>query len=574
MRWSRWTVLGLALGVALLLGACGTLPSTLVAQVPTSGPIEQGAVVPAGEQSQVIRVIARGPQPDMTPQQIVRGFLDASASFDGDHAVAREYLTPAASSRWNPAAGVAVYEGAGDVRRRGDRVLFEARQVGAISAAGSYAAAAAGSRLSAEFELLSVAGQWRISTPPNGLVLSNIDVDRGFRVQSVYFFNPEFTTLVPDPRMVPVLGASQATSLIRYLLDGPTSWLAPAVRTGFTQGITLNVDAVPVADGVATVDLNAVARSASDATRQAISEQIVWTLKQVPGVERVLLTAVGQPLQVAGVSSPQPVTSWPTVDPAGLASTARGYAVLPDGVHVIDGIGASRPVAGAAGAGPLPVTEIAVAADSVGLAGIAEGGELWLGSMRDGGGFAPIRFPARAESIAFDPQGRLWVVDDAGRVTAVQGDRAQRVAVDGLDAGTTIRQAVPSRDGTRVALVVADGGVDRLLLARIVRSMDDDEVAVQAPRRVESLLGDVLDVSWSAADALVVIGRLDDLLTGIFEVDIGRASVTDLGALEGSASVAAAPGRATMVQSLDSVYRRQADLWEEVVVGRSPAYPG
>ena len=48
----------------------------------------------------------------MSPTQVVQGFLDASASFDGDHAVARQFLTPPASADWETDAGVTVYDGA------------------------------------------------------------------------------------------------------------------------------------------------------------------------------------------------------------------------------------------------------------------------------------------------------------------------------------------------------------------------------------------------------------------------------------------------------------------------------
>jgi hypothetical protein len=89
--------------VAPLLAAC--------AVIPTSGPIQQGAEVGVETTDQVIRVIARPPQSDMTPTEIVSGFLQASASFEDDHAVAREYLTPQAAVMWDPSINVSVYDG-------------------------------------------------------------------------------------------------------------------------------------------------------------------------------------------------------------------------------------------------------------------------------------------------------------------------------------------------------------------------------------------------------------------------------------------------------------------------------
>ncbi len=48
--------------------------------------------------------------PGMTDVQLVSGFLQASADFDSDHGVAREFLTSDAASTWNPAAQTVVYD--------------------------------------------------------------------------------------------------------------------------------------------------------------------------------------------------------------------------------------------------------------------------------------------------------------------------------------------------------------------------------------------------------------------------------------------------------------------------------
>ena len=65
------------------------------------------------------------------------------------------------------------------------------------------------------------------------------------------------------------------------------------MRTGFPAGVRLNIDAVPIESGVARVDLTANARQADDETRQALSQQIVWTLRQLPDVQAVEITAGG-----------------------------------------------------------------------------------------------------------------------------------------------------------------------------------------------------------------------------------------------------------------------------------------
>ena len=314
----------------VVLAGCGTMSSSIVAQVPTSGPIQQGEQISTNREDQFIRVIARGPVAGMTSSEIVQGFLDASASFDGDHAVARQYLTDEANRLWEPSTGVAVYEGAGELAAYGYEVTFKASEAGRISAIGHYDVAAPGTELKGAFALVRDQGEWRIDRAPPGLILSLADVDRSFRSLSVYFFDPTFSTLVPDPRMIPVLGPGQATTLVKYLVAGPSEWLLPAVRTGFPNGVGLGIESVPVVSGVAVVDLTPDVRLAGDSARQALSQQLVWTLRQVPGVSDVSITALGQPLSVPGVAAPQPRDSWPGVDPGGLppgsrAGFVRGY---------------------------------------------------------------------------------------------------------------------------------------------------------------------------------------------------------------------------------------------------------
>ena len=365
---------------AILLTGCGALPPSLVAQVPTTGPIQQGAQVNLDPKDQFIRVIARGPRDGMSPTQVVQGFLDASASFDDDHAVAREYLTEVANTRWLPSLQVSVYDGAAVVTSSGNSVTLTANQAGRIDEIGRYVVSAPGQELRGDFLLVRDGAQWRIDRLPQGLMLSASDVDRAYRSLAAYFFNPSFSALVPDARMIPVLGPGQGTTLVRYLLDGPSDWLAPAVRTGFPDGVGLNIEAVPIEAGVAQVDLKSAALLADDATRKAMSQQLVWTLGQLPDVTSVEITAGGQPLVVPGVTSPQPVDAWPAVDPDALPAKSSGYVARSQSVVRL-AADTDRPVPGAAGSGEVAFTRFSVDLLSSAVAGIDAEGTLWRGAI-------------------------------------------------------------------------------------------------------------------------------------------------------------------------------------------------
>ena len=80
--------------------------------------------------------------------------------------------------------------------------------------------------------------------------------------------DPSFEMLVPDSRMIPVVGPGLATTLVRRLLEG-SIMLDP--QSYGLDGVDLNIDAVLVDAGVAQVDLDASAQLADDASRQALS---------------------------------------------------------------------------------------------------------------------------------------------------------------------------------------------------------------------------------------------------------------------------------------------------------------
>lgn len=562
--------------VAVLVSGCSTVPQAFTAQVPTTGPIEQGEQVSGSSVDQFIRVIARPPRAGMTATEIVQGFLDASASFDGDHAVAREYLTPEAAARWDAGSEVVVYEGVPALAESGPTVQFTASQAGRIDENGRYQVEEPGTEIGATFQVVETDDGLRIDGLPDGLLLSQTDVDRAFRSYALYFFDPSFEILVPDSRMIPVAGPGLATTLVRRLLAGPNEWLQPAVRTGFPDGLGLNIDAVLIDSGVARVDLDASAQLADDAARRALSQQLVWTLRQLPDVQSVDITAAGQQFFVPGVSNPQPRDAWPDVDPSGLAPGAAAYVASTIGVRKITDDG-TDPVPGQAGTREPLFADIAVSGDSSRIAGLDFDGQLWSGALVQGSSLFPFSGAASVQNMAFDGSANLWVVDENGDLFLYSpSGRPFPIEVQGLGPGDVLQAAVPSRDGTRVALLVGSGPRTNVYLARVVRPSATGRVGVlvQEPIRVESKLVEVLDVAWSSADSLAVLGSESAGTSQVYEVTIGRGSLLPQGAPESPVSLAAAPGLPTLVGAADGVVSdNTTGSWSGRVNARAPTYP-
>lgn len=560
-----------------MLTGCANTPTSFIAQVPTSGPIEQGQLVSNTSADQFIRVIARPPQPGMSPTEIVQGFLDASASFDGDHAVARSYLTPEAGASWVPSEGVAVYDGLPTLVEAGAAVLMSSALTGRISDIGRFTVEPPGSELRTSFFLTQRGGEWRISQPPAGLLLSSFDVNRAYRSYSVYFFNPSFNTLVPDPRLIPVIGPGLATNLIQRLIQGPNSWLQPAVRTGFPAGVGLAVDAVTIESGIARVNLAQAVQLANDNARVAMSQQIVWTLRQLPEVQSVEILSGGAPLLVPGAPSPQPRDMWPEVDPSGLPPGATGF------VGTSSGIVRLTPEGNFAVQGPLGsldggLAQIAVSQDSNQLTVVSSDGSMVTGRSIIG---APLSLRPEgddAQSVAYDGESNVWFVDSLGRILSMAGGgETFRIELTGLEDQERVLGVYPSRDGTRAVIIVDNGVSSNVLMLRVTRpsAANVTRISLQDPIRIESKLTDVIDVSWSSSNTVAVIGSESAGSLQGYEIDLSRGDVIPQGSPEDPVNIAAAPGLPTLIASADGkVYENTTGLWIERITGVAPAYPG
>ena len=562
----RFLRAGVLAALALALTAC--------AGVPSSGPIQQGPVVaPAGE-DQLIARIANPPSEGMTPEQVVRGFQEATASPDATYQIARMYLTAQASASWDPSSGVLIYDSSGlTLTVSASTVDVVGRTSGTIGATGEYSVAAPGTTLSTSYGMRRVDGEWRISAPPDGLVLGVADIERGYRSYDLYFYARDFSVLVPTPVTVPVSGSGLATLLVRTLVGGPTPWIAPAVTTAFPEGTHLTVESVPIVDGIAQVDLTPEVLRADDTTRQKLSAQLVWTLRQLPDVSAVQITVNGQPLPVPGVPNVQPIDSWPLLDPDALSTLALAHAVDKRGILTL---GADSTVSVAAKVKP-DLAMPGISLDSGQVAGLsADRRSLYEARLVDGA-VAVRRYTGTALSRpSWDRTGAIWVVDRGVGLVMVKDGKATKVSIaeaQGVTDANLVSAAV-SRDGTRIALLVARGTRVEPLLARVERS--GDSVRVASPRRVEQVLTEALDLAWADAGTLAVLGTSGASSLEVLLLDVGTTRLRRIAAPEDSVSLAAAPGsgRPLLVGAGNSVYRNAAASWTKITDALSPVYPG
>lgn len=569
----RWST-GLLVAAAMVLAGCATIP--------TSGQINEGPAVAIDNQELIYRAIPQPPQPGMSPEELVEGFLAASSSAGDGYTVAREFLTPAAAAAWSPLSVVRVYDNSGIQTRltAPGSVHVTGTEEGVIGPDGGYVVAGPGQHFDAGYRLVRVGKDWRIAALPPGLVLGSGDIEREFRTYDLYYFDPTFSVVTPDAVTVPVTGAGAATVLVSSLLSGPTNWLAPAVRTAFPAGTALTLDSVPVVNGVAQVDLSSQVLEASDQVRQELSAQLVWTLHQLPNVTAVAITVGGQPLPISGVGAVQSMDFWQRYDPDAIGPGTDAFAATPTGLVRLDADGRFQRAAGAFGHGRPLVVAPALSLDDKTVAGVStDRRQLWTQPVA---GDAAPTLVGRGTDLSrpsFDRTGALWWVDRGNGVFVAQPGRRTpaRVPVVGLPAGLTpaaIEAVAVARDGTRAALLIRRGGTVEPWVARIER--DGTNVRLAAPRRLEMTVTDALDLAWQGQEQLTVLGSSGRSGQGlqVFVISDGFGQVQEQPALAGATELASAPGAATLLGVGGKVFVQNADGWTALGAGAHPRYSG
>jgi hypothetical protein len=560
----------LALLASALLAGCVSIPAT--------GPVVEGR--PAGEPVPPpnVAVLPAGPRPDDPPVAVVEGFLSAMASYEPGYPSARQFLTPSAAASWQPESGIAVYgagEGDRQVSSAGNQVRTVVPLVARVDDEGSYRPAAPEARLALDFTLEQVDGQWRIATPPAGVVMTSFDFNREYAAYATYFFAPSADVLVPDLTYLPVRG-NLPTLLAQRLLDGPTRWLRPAVRTAFGPGVELASGTVPLAGTVAQVDLTAQVEAASAQQRDRLAAQLAWTLQQAPGVTDVAVLAEGDPLPLPGSDTGVvSVDAFAFLDPADVPAGRRLFAVA-DGAVAEVGENGSTPVPGELG-DPLRFRSVGVNTTGTRAAAVsADGSTLSVAGLAADAASTQVVVGTDLAAPVVDRQDRVWVVDRQGarsRVLIVDGG-AEAVAVPtGRPRGRQLELVAIAPDGVRVAAVLTSGA-RRVLAVGLVLEQNGPRLGRWRQLAIDQV--EPLDVAWASATALAVLGA--DAASGAqpYLVELSNAELSSRGQVDGATSLAASPGQALVLGTDEGQLLRQDALqeWEPVVQAEAPTYPG
>lgn len=633
-------------GVGLLMVLCLLLTGcTVLASDPTVRP---GLSVSRADLERDLQVEPVGPRPSAEPTEILRGFVNALAGSSGDFATAREFLTAPAADTWSPESRTLVFRGSpqitpidpvdvtdsetaddpSDESSEGASTPDEADEVVLRLGASTWAEVGRGGHFrelpveelrTSEVVLARVSGQWRIRDldPDFGRWLGTADFDRLYDSYAVHYAARDEQLLIPDIRYVPT--DRVATRLAQLQLEAPPGYLVGAVRNDIPTSARLNVGAVPVVDGVATVDLMGEGIGADPESRARIWAQFVATLTQVRGVDRVVLTLDGVPLEIPGIESVRSLDDLGYVRPP---AASRAGPLLRQGVDVVEFIpraqvGDAPTTPAPLEPGPFPPIEeewrdLALSAEGTELAGVS--GDM-MSRWRDGFRYEVPGFATDLGRPCYDRHDTLWV---GGRGLAQASDRlftvdaaaspadpassgAVAVRVPWLSERRVLACAV-SPQGTRIA-IISDAGADtasRIDIGAVHRPDPGQPVAVFGPQVIGEHFASVADVVWLSETTMAMLGqtRANAALavemadntdpvgasasgdesggargTLPYLVTVGGRT-TGLPALPGGARITSTAGERNLIVSGDVVYVRVGSQWlpaqdqgDEVLVG-------
>ncbi|MFE6839883.1 LpqB family beta-propeller domain-containing protein [Streptomyces sp. NPDC057705] len=599
------TLRAYAFGAAgLLLAGCASMPD--------HGEIRQ-VQASQGVDSQV-RVFGVPPADKASPADIVDGFLEAMTSDDPQLETARKYLTEEAAKSWKPSSAVTVLSSGldrvsirGEKDPDGPRWKVTGKKLATVDERSAYQPKTDDEKYEEYLQLVQDEDkQWRISQPPNGLVLSESDFQRIYMPVNKYYFAGG--TLVADPvyvrqRTDPDSRMDPTTQTVQSLLAGPSRWLGPVVESSFPTGTELREGTKSLSyDGQNTlrVPLNDKADNVAQPQCKKMATQLLYTVKDLTG------SRLDQVEILRSDDKSSSLCSVNELNAAAIANRPR----IPDYQYFVDNekrlvrmrldVTSEEQQKAEAVPGPLatqPVFKVGSAAvtyDERRAAVVSlDGHGLYVVSLV-GGGPMPQPLPVGKGSTltapSWDAAGDLWVADgDAQhpglwRVPAGAGT-PEKVQVAGLDGGRIVSLKASS-DGVRIALLVEKNSRKNLYVGRIERpdaKGDASAVSVRELRPAAPQMAEVTTMSWAPHGRLLVVGRESGgvqqaryMLADGSMVAASLPGAAGLSAVAAAASEDEAKPKPVVAFSEDGiVYLPPGAQWRTVAAGGSaPVYPG
>lgn len=486
-----------------------------------------------GEPPVPLNRIPNRPEPGASPEETIVGFLHAGATSGERLDITRSYLTDAMARGWIPDSKTVIYDGGEPrvrkVKGKADTYRIRVHVQAVIDSEGRYTIAPPNLWEVFDFVMTEVRDEWRIDLLEDGFgrVLQEQEVGFIFRDYPVHYPAIGWNTLVVDQRWFPQ--DQLATRLVRAQLGRVPDYLEDAVSTD--NGAKLVVDAVPVRDGVARVDLDSESIADDATTRKKLAAQLVATLMSLPAVTEVVITLSGNDIDL-GVSEPLTtpeqlgfVDRTQTSTPAVLAR--RGTTMVPVGDRLAS-VSLQHMRTAATKFEPVPETSrrLGLRLDGRELAAVTRNGRELVRYRDDGTHVDVPTFAADLTTPCYDYGGVMWV--GGSGLGRENGNRlwAINATVDPADESASapkhvpapwlgrrlVRAAVISPEGSRIAVLSEElpGAGSTLEIAGVARQSNGLPTKTSPQTfRIGAQLVEMIDAVWVGPTTLAVIGRRD-----------------------------------------------------------------
>ncbi len=606
-----------AVAVAFLVAGCATVPSG-GAPRPVTGTSGQA-------QSYVLPLPPPAPTSASvwTPQNVVLGFLHASASYAIDPSAARDYLVRSIRGRWHPGSAVTVigdspqfspptsappsgkFQNGSGPAATAITVTVTAHQLATLSQSGQYEYAPV--KASYTFSLADVNNVWLIKSLPEplgGLLLLQSDFEQVYQQRNLYFYASYASAasagglapdLVPDPVYAPIEGSDSALTttvaenLVRGLFHDSNGWLAgPATWTAFPPGTKL-VKPITISNQIATVDLTAPA--AQSLAREQMAEQVLYTLTansgySTPVANQVQVEINGQTI----FTQDKPASLIPKVSDGGAQAFFVQDGSVAQLVVADKAMGGDKAsVAVSPGqVGGAPIT--AVASDpaiqpgspaQLAVAVVAANGCAVYTGVVGKHGWSPSgerllsKSGGACSSLSWDSNGYIWA-SSGQHIWAFQpGYKPVRVAAPAMPGSpgkkVTVLALRMAPDAVRAALLVQTPGGGRAIVLAAVRH-DHGTISFGPAVTAGTGLADPLALSWLTPYYLAVLAD-----SGIYEVPLTGAAGSELGTVPSGAETLTTDGLEFVIGTRSGKIRTSPlaiSRWASGPPGGSPAFPG
>ena len=551
----------LLLIIPIILTACGS--------VPIESSIREGAILGSVPEGSIVRVIASNPQTGMTPEEIVSGFLNASASSDSNFKIAREYLIPELRNVWEPTEEIKVYEGQGRINSlQENTVVFSAPLNSVIDENSRIVLSEPDAQLVQEFNLKQIDNEWRIDLKNKGILISRADLNRSFTTFPLWFPDASLQTLVPDNVVLPRATTGNPTRLVQLLLAGPGDYLAGAVVSAFPVGTALALNSVPVSNGLATVSLNETVLTADPYLREVLSSQIVKTLAKIPEIKTVRINVGSQSLVVPNTPIRQSTTDWEKFSPdfnreVGALAIEKGKIVNIDS-ESISAVSDDYFNSGTWFAATANRKQNILAAVNINRTKMV---------VQNSSVEIPRRITVEGSLLRIprtDIFDSVWITG-VNQVSVIQNNRSINVSIVGVTKQNVI-EVIPSPDGVRVLLIVKTTYGTELRLGTIVR--EDLSIKINNLRKITRDGFAVSQATWQDETNVLYLDNSVEPAT-LFTVDSFTGISKSLYSQSGTTNIASAVKKPLLLSLSDgSLLERVSGDWVNRGNLINASYPG